>query len=679
MGGRDDGCGTGGHRPRRRWVRRLGVLCLVALILAGAGTWGYWRLTYPARRAEILLEGFGPQPPVSAAEEILRKFGLASERADASQDDVARELWSLGPRAVPVLVEGLGRPNLQVKTVSRTALAKIGDSRAIPALAVLAGQEGSVEFPGRLHGIPSIAAIGGPEAVAPLLNLIEHPPGGKPKQGRWAALALGHLEQPEAVEPLLALLESKAPPVRRAAAVALGCIGDRRAIGPIARHLYDTSFSIRSDVAAALANLGDPAAIGPLTDAMADTNYIPREAPAEALGFLGDARAVGPLAALLNVGGEASEVLAEALGRIGDPAALPYLTQALANKSWGARRGDGVSGRRALIEPAEMPFLDHDPLAGPPHPWQPSWRGARHAAVVALGLIGDRQAVPTLLAALEDKDPWVCRAAVEALILIGDPAARPALVAAVAKAGESLFDPVAKVRTLARIGGPQAIAELTALLGHRNAFLRAAAAEALSRASGREAVEPLLAAMGEKDWGLRRLAASGLGWAGDPRAIPALVKALRDDDDGVRESAMAAIGWIGDPAATEQVLDALGDEEDYCVKLRASEALGRIGDPAAVSGLVRILRNRNFNFRRNAVKFLGFAGDPSSAPAVAGMLQDPEVTVRIAAAEALGAMGRAIASKSSPGGPPGAADQHMCVNRDLRDALRAGRLPLMER
>ena len=81
--------------------------------------------------------------------------------------------------------------------------------------------------------------------------------------------------------------------------------------------------------------------------------------------------------------------LVEALGKLGDPQAVPPLIQALGDRS----------------------------------------ENVRAAAAEALGAIGDPQAVPPLIQALGDDEFWVRRAAAEALVRIGAPAV-PALIQA---------------------------------------------------------------------------------------------------------------------------------------------------------------------------------------------------------------------------------------------------------
>jgi len=99
-----------------------------------------------------------------------------------------------------------------------------------------------------------------------------------------AAVALGNIGDPRAVEPLIRALGDKDWRVRMEAAVALGNIGDPRAVEPLIQALGDKSGSVRRVAARALGEIGDPRAVEPLTRALRDENQYVRRVAAGALG-----------------------------------------------------------------------------------------------------------------------------------------------------------------------------------------------------------------------------------------------------------------------------------------------------------------------------------------------------------------------------------------------------------
>jgi HEAT repeat protein len=150
---------------------------------------------------------------------------------------------------------------------------------------------------------------------------------------RAAEWALKRINDPRAVEPLIAALEHKNKNVSACAAVALGNIRDPRAVEPLIaalKHKYD---DVSEGAARALGNIKDPRAVEPLIAALSYKNDRPpknltKTAAARALGKIKDPRAVEPLIAFFKEkyhsrGGY--EATAWALGELRDPRAVPIL------------------------------------------------------------------------------------------------------------------------------------------------------------------------------------------------------------------------------------------------------------------------------------------------------------------------------------------------------------------
>jgi HEAT repeat protein len=161
---------------------------------------------------------------------------------------------------------------------------------------------------------------------------------------RAAEWALKRINDPRAVEPLIAALEHKNKNVSACAAVALGNIRDPRAVEPLIaalKHKYD---DVSEGAARALGNIKDPRAVEPLIAALSYKNDRPpknltKTAAARALGKIKDPRAVEPLIAFFKEkyhsrgGYEATAwalgELRDPLGKIKDPRTVPVLIEAL--------------------------------------------------------------------------------------------------------------------------------------------------------------------------------------------------------------------------------------------------------------------------------------------------------------------------------------------------------------
>lgn len=163
-------------------------------------------------------------------------------------------------------------------------------------------------------------------------------------------------------------------------------------------------------------------------------------------------------------------------------------------------------------------------------------------AARALGIIGDRQAVPALMDALQGPNKYVCLYAGWALGALADRRAVPALMTA---------------------------------LRDKDQDLRRYAAWALGEIGDRQAALALIVALQDEDSGTRQHTAEALGKIEDGRAVPALTAALRDADSGTRRYAALALGNIGDvravPALTAALWDTDGDTQKY-----AAGALGKL-------------------------------------------------------------------------------------------------------
>jgi HEAT repeat protein len=120
---------------------------------------------------------------------------------------------------------------------------------------------------------------------------------------------------------------------------ALGRFGDRRAVEPIIGVMRETrSAAVRSTAAIALGRLGDPAAIPALRLLLDDDDRATRMWAMRSLGQLRDRGSVEALtAALVEGDGGARQYAAKALGEIGDQAASLALIDALSDRKQSVR------------------------------------------------------------------------------------------------------------------------------------------------------------------------------------------------------------------------------------------------------------------------------------------------------------------------------------------------------
>lgn len=392
---------------------------------------------------------------------LIKALNVGTARGDA-----AIALGRLGAtEAVAPLMASLRDPDAYVRQASAWSLGMLADARAIqPLIDVLAHDDAVHEW-----AMTALQAFGA-AAVEQLLVALHAE---DPAVRRASAEAIGRLGDGQAVEPLIAALQSGSDYGHRdlkcAAADALGRLGGARAIAVLVTGLTTgDDHEVREACMAALCRIGAPAVEG-LIEAVRGGQGLAGYTATETLGHIGDARAVEPLLHLLHDEPQYLEAVAAALGRIGDPRAVVPLVDALRSRPWlrdddrlavvTALGGLGLPAAVALVEALHgegahrrREFADRD-------------------VAKALGAIG-HPALGRLIGALADSDPLVRCAAAEGLGRAGDPAAITGLLTC-------RNDPDELVRATAAVA--LRMFDVPAALGPDEAALRARACPLLAR------------------------------------------------------------------------------------------------------------------------------------------------------------------------------------------------------
>lgn len=240
--------------------------------------------------------------------------------------------------------------------------------------------------------------------------------------------------------------------------------------------------------------------------------------------------------------------------------------------------------------------------------------GVRAHCIIALGKLGDKQAVEPLLRVLSDDS--FCYLAAWALGQLEDKRAVEPLINLLNDT--DWFIRSGAVKALGNIGDDRAVEPLSRIMNNNREEWDVCrdASNSLGQL-GEAALQPLLQSLQDDDAETRFFAANALGKLGLSQAVDSLIPALQDSDANVRLAAAGALGEIGDDRATHPLMAALNDE-DFRIRRSVVWTLGKIGDDRATDVLITVLNNEHedMGIRKCAVDSLEQIGSSYALAAV---------------------------------------------------------------
>jgi HEAT repeat protein len=539
--------------------------------------------------------------------------------------------------ACEVLIAALGDPNPAAHEAIIRALTRQTDVELIHLLVQVVREENPTRRNAAQTALLEACRL---NSAAPVIAL-NHP---MAEVRQWAAEALGELNEAHALPALVERLNDAAefPNVRRAAAQALG-------------------------------KIGDPSVTLDLLSAAAHGDFWMRQAAVEAVSRLGDERAVAPLLDVMRQDAWTRPIVIKALGAIGSAEAVPELVRCLLDDGSEAVRAAALEALlRIVLEPAGRrtgtpktaklrPMIPAAPLQR-----ELNARTMPNSAYAAhlLGWLGQTEALPDLLEALQGTEDGIRDAAVEAILRFG-PHAVPMLIAALTRPEAAIRERAAEL--LGLLGDRGAVAPLAQQLKDESLAVRQTVLRALSALGGETAYTGLLHAIvepstreaalhlitemsndalinelkpylqrhlyeGNRDPALRWASARALSLLGDEAAVSILLNATRLPDDSVRRPAAEALAWVRGRRAVNVLIEALGDR-DWLVRQKAVEALSSIQDSRAVAALAPLASDPEWRVRLAVVAALSHMRDARIYGALLKLAQDTDRWVRRAAIE----------------------------------------------
>ena len=299
---------------------------------------------------------------------------------------------------------------------------------------------------------------------------------------------------PAASPELTKAMKSAHPIIRGRVAEVFGISKDKNAIPVLIEALHGEFFTVRARAAMALANIGDVRVLPELLPLLKDREDETRIAACTAIGKFRDPSTFDELAnvALDDMKIEVRQAAVMALGDTKNPAAIPFLMEALRDSFWWFEREQAVRVLLTAIEGMGDDVVE--PLIEALGDREVTVR--KYAAMI-LGRLRDPRAIEELGMTVYDLHHEVSLTAAEALAQFGAPA--------VELLAEALIHPEASVREHAIIG--------------------------LSMIRDERVVPYLIEMLHDPDRVVKRQAIHSLGDLKDARAIPVLQEVVANRTD----------------------------------------------------------------------------------------------------------------------------------------------------
>jgi HEAT repeat protein len=540
------------------------------------------------------------------------------------------------------LVSVLGDESWRVRQVAVSGLAQQASPETIAALLqLLRNEHHNLSI---LNSALQVLTLSEVEVILPLTEFLRGPDADLRMQ---AALALGEQRDARAVPALLAALQDADQNVRYHAIEALGKLRAAAAVEPLLTLAEAGDFFLAFPAIDALLRIGDGRAAPRLAPLLRDELLC--GPVADALGQLGDEEVVAPLIALLNQPQAPALVIVQALAALyqryedayGEGA---YLAD-LARDQFSATGLQNLLAALAVATPEQLRSLtlvlgwlegaaverSLTQLLG--HP------AVRKEVIEALVRYGAR-VTALLLEQLNAEDVQTRQAAVIALGRLGDRQAVPALIQ-VLQTDQALL--VETAGALAKLGDDRAFEPLLGLLGHEDASVRLAVISAINSLGHPGLAGRLVTLLNDASPRVRESAVKIAGYFGFTECVDGLLERCRDADEQVRQAAVGHLPYLEDERVPSVLIEALQSGTPK-VRAAAAQAFGQLESAQALPSLLAALRDADAWVRYFAARSIGGHGFDAALEMLAQLAQaDPAGHVRIAALEALGQLGGATA------------------------------------
>jgi HEAT repeat protein len=413
----------------------------------------------------------------------------------------------------------------------------------------------------------------------------------------------------------------------------------------------EADINVASSIISSLGKFRDAAAIPPLMRVLQRDDVWLKFHAIEALGEIGDRAA---LPAILPLYAEKSlrKPVLEAVGKIGDVGTASFLLRIVVEEE-----KLNLTALRALVRIAEAPKPriveknERDVVqrkfraAFPPEKIEPlieqlknnSRRDVRNFILKFLGWSGDARALPVLLQHLDE--PETAEVAAQALIDFGPLAVTP-ILDALQNAQED--DVVALLlRVINAIGSAESIGAVIPFLDHRNPMIRRLAIETLGELMNPAPVDYLLAKLDDSDIASQQSAVNAVsalvGTFPEIKAdvLSKIRRLLQSPHTPMKLNSLSVYVNIQGEGYHDELLLASKDS-DPMIRQKAVSLMGKFGEERFADQLVLSLADESPAVRLAAINAVVRLRPEKGIDPLISSLEDSDVWIRTAAAQALG-------------------------------------------
>lgn len=432
---------------------------------------------------------------------------------------------------------------------------------------------------------------------------------------------LGDLRSEGGLDLLLRILDTEQDiNILSSAVASVGKYRDSRTLPRLLQILRRDDLWLKFHVVEALGHIGDRAALPHILPLYAEPSL--RKPVLEAVGRIADVGTVGFLLRILNEESKLNLTALRALIRIArsdKPKVIEAAERELIQRLF----------RQAFPKSKIDPLVEH--LNSTPK------RDVRNFILTFLGWSGDERAIQPLIDHLQQ--PESADLAAQALVDLGRVASKAVLEKLKSCEDDEITALLIKVVNAS--GGPEAVPTVIEFLDHDNPMIRRLAIEALGQIPDTGTIDYILAKLDDPDVGCQQAAVNSISSlvAAFPEEKGATLGRIRrllgSDDVPTKLNSLSVFVNIQGEGYHDELLLASKDE-DPVIRQKAVSLMGKYSDERFADPLVLSLADEATNVRLSAIQAIVRLRPETGLAPLISSLEDTDIWIRTAAAQALG-------------------------------------------